>query len=285
MALLEEGNPAPQLGEEAWTDLDAATYLADLEQRINEMTQVETTESRQDPTERSRRSWLVAAAVFVVVLGVGVIVFNQMSPTDVAPPSGIPLEDAEEHPGAAEAFTAVEEAYALHNSGDPAWVEIRDRGSFHATPEAREAMIAEGVESFPAYEARTDVSRCVAQGFGEWPGTVDAGVPTPTGHHFLCYATYSDALLAIAGVSEAATERWVVDDGAVVAVNGSYDWSDSDAFVASFEEWLRTAHPEAVELPGLFLDGGVDGEAKDQLLEYAEEFVAESDVYPLESTD
>jgi len=274
MALLEEGNPAPELADDISTDVDAATYLAALEQRSRTMTVSETKETREQIPRRSNMPWLVAAIV-VLVLAVGVAVLNQTKTSPVAGVPEIPLEGADDHPGAAEAFTAVEAAYAMLNTGDPAFAEIR----------VEEVEIA-GYQTYLArVEPRIDVSGCQARGSGEWSGVSDIG--PVAGHFFICEGMETNVLAAIAGLAAPSTLHWVVDDGAVVAVSdvGGGAFVGGDAFNDAFEDWLGTAHPEASGLAQLFSDGDlVDEEAKADLLAYAEEFVAQSDVYPLEGS-
>jgi hypothetical protein len=277
MALLEEGNPAPGLADDISTDVDAATYLATLEQRISEMTKLETNESQQDTPRQWNRPWVMAAA-FVLVIGVGVVMFNQMNPAPVAGPPEIPLEGADDHPGAAEAFAAVEAAYAMLNAGDPAFAEIR----------VEEVEIAGYQTYLASVEPRIDVSGCQARGSGEWPGEWSgvSDLGPVAGHFFICEGMETNVLAAIAGLAAPSTLHWVVDDGAVVAVSevGGGAFVGGDAFNDAFEDWLATAHPEASGLARLFGDGDlVDEEAKADLLAYAEEFVAQSDVYPLDS--
>jgi hypothetical protein len=184
----------------------------------------------------------------------------------------------------------VEAAYALFNSGDPAFAEIRVKGSLFATPEDEEAEInlhREWIADGEIRGARMNVSGCAARGSGEWPGVADPGVATPSGHYFICQSTETDALLTIAGIELPATYHWVVSDGAVVAVVGSADWARGDVFIDAFVEWLEVAHPEAAaDITPLFEDVLLDDPTVwSQILDYAEEFVAQSDVYPLESTD
>ena len=279
MALLEEGNPAPELGDDAPIDLDALTYLAALEQRSSKMTVSETQEIREDTSRRSKKPWLVAAIV-VLVLAVGVVVLNQTKTSPVAGVPEIPLEGADDHPGAAEAFTAVEAAYAMLNIGDPAFAEIR----------VEEDEIAGYQTYLASVEPRIDVSSCQARGSGEWPGEWSGVSDTGpvAGHFFICEGMETNVLAAIAGLAAPSTLHWVVDDGAVVAVSevGEGAFVDGDAFNDAFEDWLGTAHPEASGRARLFGDGDlVDEEAKAELLAYAEEFVAQSEVYPLGSPD
>ena len=69
MALLAEGNPATEVAEDASTGVPAATYLATLEQRSSDMTQLETKKSEQESKRFWTTPWLVAA-IAVIVLGV-----------------------------------------------------------------------------------------------------------------------------------------------------------------------------------------------------------------------
>ncbi|MEE8375668.1 MAG: ABC transporter substrate-binding protein [Acidimicrobiia bacterium] len=81
MALLEEGNPATEVADTAWLGIDAAAYLATLEPRSSEVTQLET-ESKDE--KRSMMPWLVAAAA-AVILGAAIVLVTQN--TEEAPPA------------------------------------------------------------------------------------------------------------------------------------------------------------------------------------------------------
>ncbi len=290
MALLAEGNPAPELDDDSRIDLDARTYLATLEQRSRKMTVSETKEIREETSRRPYTPWLVAAIV-VLVIGVAVVVFNQMNPAPVVEaPESIPLEGAEEHPGAAEEFSAVEAGYAAWNNGDPAWIEIRMAGTGYVIPEEEEEERSAWLGWFPTLmtaEPHVDVTGCVAQGSGEWWGLDEGGAPA-TGHLFVCEATETDALLRLAGVSAGVIDRWVVDDGVVVVkASGDGGAPDVDDFYDAFVEWLGVAHPEAAGelIPQLENDWFEFAESRSQILDFAEEFVMQSDVYPLENPD
>jgi len=84
MTLLEHANPVGSFNDFEPVDVDAASYLATLEQRSSEMTQIETLPETKPP-ERSRGS-LIAAAVAAVLLIATI---------------GIPLTNNDEQPGAA----------------------------------------------------------------------------------------------------------------------------------------------------------------------------------------
>lgn len=76
MALLEEGNPATELGEHAWSHLDAAAYLATLHERSSEVTQLDTKETQAGP-KGAKRIPVLVAALLVVIVGVAVILTIQ----------------------------------------------------------------------------------------------------------------------------------------------------------------------------------------------------------------
>ncbi len=71
-ALFEEGNPVPDLDGLGSDALDAAAYLATLETRSSEVTQLDTKPTEQNGDKRSPMMWLVAAAA-VIVIGVALI--------------------------------------------------------------------------------------------------------------------------------------------------------------------------------------------------------------------
>lgn len=79
--LLVESNPIPQIEDLDLVDVGGARYLATLEQRSSEMTQLDTKPEQQEP-KRSGVLWLVAAAVAILV-GVGLIVVIQNEQTQV----------------------------------------------------------------------------------------------------------------------------------------------------------------------------------------------------------
>jgi hypothetical protein len=288
MALLEEGNPVTELGDDAWAEVTAATYLAILERRSSEMTQLETNKSRPESQRFSTTPWLVAA-IAVIVLGVAIFVVNQ------ANQDSIPLAGADGNPEATDAFKAVEAAYHAFNTGDPAWVEVRVRGSFFESQEEEDAFLTQILARWPEAQAANphlEVSGCASQGDGEWPNVVDEGVPTPSGYYFICETTATDSLYDVAGVQVSETHLWVVNNGEVVAVKGSEgDGSEADLFLYRFESWLNATHPEVnAELTPIFSDRESvtpifsDPESVPTVLEYAEEFVAKSDIYPIETS-
>ena len=277
MALLAEGNPAIEVDEGASIGVPAATYLATLEQRSSDMTQLDTKKNEQESKRLWTTPWLVAA-IAVIVLGVAAIVVNQ------AGEQGIPLAGAEGDPQAREAFKAVEADFNAFNTGDPMWWNIRLIGSGSESQAELEALKARVVASWQkelAANPRIDVSGCASQGHGQWPNLVAEGISAPTGYYFICETTTTDDLYDIGGVRIAETYSYVVDNGAVVAVRSAVEKAEADQFLADFHNWMWKTHPEvAADLVPTY----TTEESVTTVLEYAEEFVAQSDKYPIESS-
>ena len=290
MALLAEGNPATEVTEDASTEVPAATYLATLEQRSRDMTQLETKKHEQESKRPWTTPWLVAA-IAVIVLGVAAIMVNQ------AGVPAIPLAGADGDPQAVEAFRAVEAAYHAFNTGDPVWVEVRDRGSNPSLEEAEQAESLEGSALFSANQEAWDehiaVSGCVSSGFGDWSEVTNPGVPTPTGYLFICEVIETNSFWSSGGLRLPATYMWVVDEEGVVAVSSREDFSQVNEFDEAFGKWLEETHPEvAADIipldpayfpPEVGHDLWSHPESAPTALDYAEEFVAQSDDYPIES--
>lgn len=69
LALFEEANPVPDIRAMEFEPIEPAAYLATLERRSSEMTQVDAKIDQQDRTRRVR-TWMAAAAVIVVVAAI-----------------------------------------------------------------------------------------------------------------------------------------------------------------------------------------------------------------------
>lgn len=80
IALIAEGNPVPDPGSIETTPIEPAAYLATLQPRSSEVTQLD--ERTRSETVRNRR-WLIPSAVLVIVLGVVIVILNQDSNQDV----------------------------------------------------------------------------------------------------------------------------------------------------------------------------------------------------------
>lgn len=114
-----------------------------------------------------------------------------------------------------EALQVVEASYDTYNDGDlEGWVEIRDRGSFHASDADRELalerMRADFASGFEA-GARYEQIQCESHGDGEWPIADEGPV---SGYYFTC----DTRLVDDEGPIHTEAFEWVVRDGEVIAV-------------------------------------------------------------------
>jgi F420-0:gamma-glutamyl ligase len=122
----------------------------------------------------------------------------------------------------------------------------------------------------------------VSQGHGEWPNRVDQGVPAPTGYYFICDTAMTDSFMDVAGVHIPETYHWVVTDGEVVAVSSEIvSQEEADSLTTRLEVWLRQNHREdTADILPVFSDP----RSVPAVLQYAEEFVAQSDDHPIETS-
>jgi hypothetical protein len=221
-----------------------------------------------------------AAAAVLLAGAIGAILSTRSD-------TGIPVAGLEGDPAAAEAFAAVEEAYAVYNSGDPeAWGEIRSAGSFFETPEAMERDRAFWVDTYGAFMAagsRLQVDDCVSHGFGEWPGIADEELPTAPGFWFTCRVTETITFFESGGIDLRPEEwEWVVADGEIVAVTseGNQDESETARFVADFLVWLSSNHPDIAETIEFTDDGVPTIDSAPTALEYVKLFVEDAPDWP-----
>lgn len=73
VALFEEGNPVPDLEALEPVTVDAAAYLATLEQRSSEVTDLKAKQSETAPDGKPDKRLLVAAAIAVAVIGTAIV--------------------------------------------------------------------------------------------------------------------------------------------------------------------------------------------------------------------
>ena len=183
------------------------------------------------------------------------------------PTPTIPLSGAEDDSGAQEAFATVESAFAAFNSGDmDTWALWREGGQGSAAD--FDFDVATG--------SRLAVERCSYRGLAEW----DMEVPL-TGHGFDCAATRTDDILGAAGIELEMTYVWVIGAAPDSSQGGSNeDFEAANAFLRDFRDWLAASHPD-VEA-GIEFDGDTPTAASvPTVIEYVDEFVAQSDSYPL----
>lgn len=75
MALLEEGNPATDVGDAEWLEITAPAYLATLSTRSEEMTQLKTPERQRSSSKTTTMQWL-AAAIAILVIGTTIVILS-----------------------------------------------------------------------------------------------------------------------------------------------------------------------------------------------------------------
>ena len=172
--------------------------------------------------------------------------------------------------GEAAALDVVESAFTAYNSGDMAtWFLWREGGS-PWNPVDAEYLIA--------VESRYDVQECTYRGYAEWQ--MDDRM---IGHGFDCAVTQTDLILEAAGIELEMIYNWVIGADPESSLAGSNeDWDFLDAFMNEYRVWLETNHPEVGA--DITYQHGTDfvlPESVPTALEYIDEFVAQSDDYPL----
>ena len=189
-------------------------------------------------------------------------------PVDVVPGTVIPLDGADGDLAGTEAFTIVESAFDAYNAGD------MDTWAFW-----REGGLASGADfAFDlATDSRLDVERCDYRGLGDWDlnGSV-------TGHGFDCEGTLSNEFLRAAGLELEMTYNWVVAEDLQSSVAGSNeDFRLAEGMMQEYRDWLAANLP-AVESSITYDSSGIPiAEDVPMAVEHIDEFVADSDVYPL----
>ena len=166
------------------------------------------------------------------------------------------------------AFDAVQAAFAAFNAGDEnTWVEWREPQEDAA---AFDYMIAAG--------SQIEVGECTSRGYGEW--LMD---DLMTGYAIDCSVTQTDQLLKPAGIVLEMVYEWVIGTGPETSQGGSNEnWLFVLGYFAEFEAWLEQNHPDIAEGMEYESDTGYPtAENVTVALDYIEEFIAQSDKYPV----
>ena len=290
VALFGEADPVPDPIAFA-AELEVEAPLETIRQRGTTMqdTQIRTLEP---PTSRSsRRRWILGAAAAAVVLvgGVGAWLLITERGDSV---TNIPLIGTENDPAAQEAFEAVRAAYAAFGSGDAeTWVAPFGAGRNFRTPELRDAVRETKLQVYAANRAvneHIEVTRCLYDGFGDWPGLTDADLwqrnvnadEVPTGYHFTCLASHTNAFHELAGISLSGSYEWVVTDGELIGIS-SKGYDEAWLFVDDLSAWLLENHEEVWwDVLWLASHPYPQAESAETALEYARLFVEDSPLWP-----
>jgi hypothetical protein len=307
LALLDEVNPVPDMESYAVPEADIAAYLATLQQGSSEMTQVETR-----PTEeaRPRRSRLIAVtAILLVIVGTAVFllirpgqeasVATQLQPptTDSAVMAVMDAIDAYNR-GDIEAYVAV---HATNRDAGPRWWY---GGEFRYLAEvwmnaSRQVTVVEPCQvTKDTFPKRVE---CLIALEDDWLGP--AGLNKT---ERFAFRVNSDLRIS----SDFVGERGGPVEGLVYPVEDE-DWSRWEVaeieYAVAFWKWLEQEHPDVytkIKPAGRTGNGsGVDGhlpgeglwqsqssrEGRDPgdmliALQYVDEFIAQSDDYPIDSS-
>lgn len=103
------------------------------------------------------------------------------------------------------------------------------------------------------------------------------------GHGFECAATQTDRLLEAAGIELEMTYNWVIGDDPESSLAGSNeDWGVLLEFLQGYHDWLADTHPDvAANVDYEWRNVVPAAESVPTALEYVDEFVNQSDQYPL----
>jgi hypothetical protein len=281
LALFAGANPVPD-AETLLDDQETLARLVAVEQRSTDM-EDNLRSIEEAPQVPARRGWLIAAAAVVVLIaGLGVMALTSGEQNGSIPVSGIDGD-----PAAAEAFTVIEAAYAAYNAGELyAWAVARDAGSLGFTGEPIGGLAGLQGDHAALYAAgdRYEVAQCVSHGFGDWPGITDSGDPA-TGYRFTCKATSTNSFYGAGGIVLAEDYEWVVADGKSVAARSDGDYAPLAGFNKDFRQWLQDNHPEiAAGMQYWRGNGFPNRQDVATALEYVDQFVEDSPDWPLPSS-
>ena len=263
---IRQANPWAEGGVASDGEWSTAELLSQIEHRSGTVKTIERRTTTQRTGPGRNRRFLVAGAVAVAVVMVVVIAAAFIGPTDdSAPDVGGPPTTG---PSEAEARQNIDQAFAAFNAGDlQTWYEWRELGPVEV----------DDLEYAQAAAGRFDVGACTYRGASDWLN--DFGVVS--GQGFECPVTYTDDLIGAAGIELEMTYTWIIGAGPISSVAGSNEDGEAwNRFFRQFRDWLAVAHPE-VEAAMEF-DGSEPLPASvATALAYVDEFVAQSDVYPL----
>ncbi len=233
-------------------------------------TQIRTSE----PTESTgnRRPWLIGAAAAVIVLMTGgsIWAITATNNSDEDPPAPDTVGQVEPE------IAAVLSAIDAYNAGDrEAWAAAQANG---------ELGDVDAIMMNANNQLEVDESSC------RIAATSDTRVVVS------CDITARDDFYGAGGITDSATFEYALNDALEIIDLSDHLYEDESgeccpelsAFNLAFHDWLRTEHPEvhdeignASSIPGF----GKDPDHMLIALEYIDQFVAQSDDYPLASSN
>ncbi len=230
LTMLAGANPVPQL-DLIDVDVEAAKYLATLEQRSSGMMQLGTKTKDQTDTRRRPKAVLAAALAVVVLVGGGVVlllVARQESSPVATPPSADPVAIAEAY---IEARNAYNSAAMLELLADD--VEFSESISRDV---AELALLLEG-ERMSGFQYSPFACQAMPR-----DGWVECG-----------YEMDSRFQQIIGYPTIHGTYVFVVEDGQITFVQNPVPSEFNANVFGQWADWLRTEHPGVTER--LYQDG------------------------------
>jgi hypothetical protein len=288
LALFAAENPIPSVDDLDLDLSDLSDHLDAFEQRSNEMIDIDSDTKAAEKPQRATR-WLVAAVV-VIVSAVGAVLLNgSPEPGSVAPATSqtttpttaatTPSTAATTNPQIDLVSIAVASIDAW-NSGDfDAWLAL-------LAPSADEDLIFS--ESLMIGGRRIQLTgNCAIRSQGpDGGGAVE------------CPVSVDDAFNGAGNVTSSGIMTFLVGSDGLIGHTSDTLFTDEngdccgewEAFNEAFNTWLQDAYPDVFAVigpqgsdPMWYLPGYASRNPDDMLiaLQYVDEFVAQSDTYPL----
>lgn len=274
--LFGQANPVPD-PDAFQAPVEGPVHLATLEHRSERMQEAKTRTT--EPTKPPRPNlWVPAAAAAVIIAVIGIATFTfagnsgrdtASTPTDTG---ATPTSTAAPVLGAAE-IAAIESAYGARTDGDiETWIGSLGGDELAASIEWRlqlEADIAAG-QQFSFLEP------CTYEG-------VEGGNVTLIN----CRIRMSDAVTGPSGIYQEGLSTFHIDrDLRIVGWDDNLTSNDPGDFVQGLVSWMQEVHPD--EASQLTITDPTDWFMRTPadvaiVLQFVDEFVAQSDEYPLTS--
>ncbi|MCL1595674.1 MAG: hypothetical protein M3132_15110 [Actinomycetia bacterium] len=292
--LIKLADAAPSGSEPPGSVLTFETLLVDIDERAGYMpidTQVPDTTPNQ--TKKTRRGWFTAAVAFGVVLLLGAMTILIMNETGDVPPADDDVTTTEAATTTVTLSAELQVTYDtalrtidVFNNGDiDSWMKMfRQDGAFWGL-QMSGTHIREFVEFRMASGEQLVVDTCV---------------PHTDGRRIACTVTIVNDLFTAAGLPTHVAE-WIVgsdEKGRVLDIMQESDLGGDEIedLIAALGLWIRDTYPDIWQ--EVFVAAGdcsldqdspncVNGEwygtpeTSRELLRFVDEFVAQSDVYPL----
>lgn len=291
-ALLVAANPVPDTETQPEPVAQTQPHLHLVDPRRSVMQtqhQPQRKESTEEiPPQRTRPGWIWAAAAFVMVVIVGASVLMLRSDSGEGPvAAGDP-----DQPTAATTTTAVDEPVAISTANIPVVESAVDAYNAYDA-DAYAVYWADGIEGPGGYIVGSDdwhtfIVEEQARGIEITLSDCEA-----TNNVVRCLETYQETLLSgKAGVILTWEAEYTFGEDGLIVGFARFNTTGTEA-IEPFEDalgrWMATAHPEVFEtyyVPDFYsriYENWFTPEGATQLSQLIDEFIADSDKYPLNS--